>query len=352
MTGCSGSSTATVRPNKWQEIRLVSYPVGEPHDGNFALVEVEAPDLEVGEYLVSNEWISLDPAQRLRMNPNSAGYLPPFRLGEVPASWAVGRVVSSRNPSVAVGACVLHNSGWSECAVLNGCESRPPRLIDRHPALRSVDFLGPLGWPGLTAYAGLFDVGRAQPGETVFVSAAAGAVGGMVVQLAKARGLRVVASVGTREKADLVGREYGADAVVCYRDGDIRELLPRVAGNGIDIYFDNVGGDHLEAALASMRPYGRIVLCGSIASYNDSEAGRAPANLFLATAKGLILHGFLARMYEHRWDEFSDHMRTLVERGQMKAPMTVVEGLEAIPQGFRKLFSGGNVGKMVVRIGQ
>ncbi|GAA0965639.1 NADP-dependent oxidoreductase [Acrocarpospora macrocephala] len=340
----------STRPITTREIQLVAYPDGLPAESDFAVVERDLPALRDGQLLVGNRWVSIDPAQRVRMNPAAAGYLPAFALGAVPASWAVGMVLESRLAGFEVGDLVLHNAGWQEHSIVSLAGGRKPRVVVPSGRIREVDFLGPMGWPGLTAYAGLFDVGELRPGETVFVSGAVGGVGSLVVQLARRAGARVIASVGSREKARFAVEDLGAHEAICYRDGDIRDLLPAVATKGVDVYFDNVGGDHLEAAISVMRPGGRVALCGAVSSYN-SAGTPGPSNLFLATAKGLTLRGFLAWMYEHRFERSNAYFGGLIDEGGLVSPHTIIEGLDDLAGGFIGMLKGSNVGKAVVRVG-
>jgi len=343
-------SPADALPRRTREVRLVARPRGLPRPDDFALVEAPLPAPRDGEIVVHNEWISLDPSQRIRMHEASTGYMPPFPLDRAPTGWAIGRVIASRAAGFEVGDAALHAMGWTEHAVVDTTMERPPARVEVDAETPARWYLGPLGWSALTSYVGLFDVAGLRDGDVVFVSGAAGGVGSLVVQLAKAAGHRVIGSVGSAAKAAYVREELGADEAFCYRDGPVGELLPAAAPDGIDVYFDNVGGDHLEAALEALRPHGRVALCGAISSYNATGAVPGIANLFNATGKGLTLRGFLARMYEHRMDDFRRDMRARLAAGTISYPETVVAGLERLPAGFIEMLSGGNVGKMIVRV--
>jgi NADPH-dependent curcumin reductase CurA len=284
------------------------------------------------------------------MDAGATGYLPAFELGRPLDGWAVGEVVDSRAAGFTAGDAVLHNLGWREMALVDVASARPPARIRVDEQTPDRAYLGPLGWSALTSYAGLFDVAELRDGDIVFVSGAAGAVGSLVVQIAKVTGHVVVGSAGSSEKVAYVTAELGADRAFCYRDGDVRDLLRDAAPDGIDVYFDNVGGDHLEAALDVIRPKGRIALCGAISSYNATQPVPGPSNLFNAVAKGLTLRGFLARMYAHRMDDFRRDMTRWLAEGSVVYPETVVEGLERAPRGFIAMLGGGNVGKSLVRI--
>ncbi|MGH2969036.1 MAG: NADP-dependent oxidoreductase [Solirubrobacteraceae bacterium] len=333
-----------------REIHLVRRPEGMPHARDFAVVETDVRRPREGEVLVRNTWMSLDPAHRIRMSASASGYLPPFELGAPLEGWAVGEVVESRVEGLAPGDAVLHPLGWREYAVVSTAADRPPEQIDVDESTPDRLYLGPLGWSALTPYVGLFDVAELQPGDVVFVSGAAGAVGSLAVQIAKVNGNVVVGSAGSAEKVEYVRNDLGADAAFCYRDGPVAELLRAAAPDGIDVYFDNVGGDHLQAALDALRLGGRVALCGAISDYNATEPVPGPSNLFNAVGKGLTLRGFLARMYAHRMDDFRRDMRRWLAEGSVVYPETVVEGLDQAPRGFIEMLAGGNVGKSIVRI--
>ncbi|MCE0761988.1 NADP-dependent oxidoreductase [Pseudonocardia kujensis] len=328
---------------------LIRRPEGRLRHGDIGLVEVPVPDPGPGQLVVRNTWMSLDPSMRVRMSGGSDDYLPPFAIGEPLAGWAVGTVVASRSAAFAEGDLVMHGSGWREHALLDEAGPgpvtlRPERVPDDVPARW---YLGPLGWVGLTSWVGLHDVAALTDGDRVFVSGAAGAVGGLAVQIAALLGHEVIGSAGTAEKVRHV-RALGASVAFCYRDGPVATLLAAVAPDGIDVYFDNVGGDHLEAALDLLRPGGRVALCGAIAGYDEPVPG--PTNLFNAVARGLTLRGFMARMYPHRLGEFRERMREWLATGSIVYPETVHHGLDAAPAAFADLLGGGNVGKVLVEL--
>jgi NADPH-dependent curcumin reductase CurA len=330
-------------------IHLVAYPDGLPTVSDFALVEEELQPPRPGEMLVANEYFSLDPAQRIRMRPDTEGYMPRFELGTALGGWAVGRVIASENPEFAVGDRALHNYGWRDVALVADDGWLPARRVEVDAETPARLYVGALGFTGLASYIGLFEVARPRAGDVVFVSGGAGAVGGLAIQLAKLRGHRVIASAGTAAKVEFCRRQLGADAAFCYREGSVLERLRECAPEGIDVYFDNVGGDHLEAALEVLNPDGRVALCGSISTYNE-VAGSGPGNLFEAIAKGLTLRGYRSSAYDERWDSFVAQMRGWLRSGEVIYPETTVEGLEQAPAGFISMLSGGNVGKTVVRV--
>lgn len=330
----------------------MSRPEGQPRDSDFAMAECEVVSPGDRQLLVRNTWMSLDPSMRIRMHGNPSDYLPPFPLGTALEGWAVGEVVESRADGFAPGDFVLHPYGWREYALLTatGDPRTQPERIELDETTQERAYLGPLSWVGLTSYVGLFDVAEMRDGDVVFISGAAGAVGSLAVQIAKLKGHVVIGSAGTPEKVAYVKDQLGADAVFCYRDGDVGELLTDAAPGGIDVYFDNVGGDHLQAALDALRPRGRVALCGAISTYNASEPVPGPSNLFNAVAKGLTLRGFLSRMYPHRMPEFRAEMRHWLASGSITYPETVFDGLEEAPHALMALLAGENVGKVLLKI--
>jgi NADPH-dependent curcumin reductase CurA len=328
-----------------REIQLAARPVGEPKPTDFRLAEVGVGDPQDGEVLVRNLVMSVDPYMRGRMNDRRS-YVPPFELGSALTGGAVGEVVASRADGLAEGDLVLHGLGWREYAVV---AARHVRRVDPDVAPPSA-FLGVLGMPGLTAYAGLLDVGGLRDGDVVFVSGAAGAVGSLAGQIAKLRGHVVVGSAGSQEKAAYVRDELGFDAAFNYRDGAVSELLGAAAPDGIDLYFDNVGGEHLEAAIGALRLHGRIAMCGSISAYNATEPPPGPRNMFQFVAKRLTLRGFLVRDHEQRRADFEREVGGWLREGRIVARETVVEGIEQAPQAFIDLLRGANTGKMLVRL--
>ena len=326
---------------------LKSRPEGLPTQDNFELKEIELEPVGDGEIRVRNRWLSVDPYMRGRMN-DVKSYVPPFALDAPLEGGAIGEVVESAAEGFAPGDKVLHMSGWRDEAVVDakGLLKLPDAGVD--PQL----FLGILGVTGSTAYFGLLDAASAKEGDTVFVSAAAGAVGSAVVQIAKARGMTVIGSAGGAEKCEFV-RSLGADAVVDYRAGPVLKGLVRamkeVGKDGVDVYFDNVGGDHLDAALALASKDSRFAICGMIDIYNSAE----PTTLrFIARiiAMRIRLKGFIVFDYQPRMQEFLAEMIPWLKSGKVKSEETVVEGLERTPEAFLGLFSGKNRGKMLVRL--
>jgi len=322
---------------------LMQRPKGLPTDDDFALAEIDLPPLEDGMLRVRNRWLSVDPYMRGRMN-DVKSYVPAFQVGEPMDGGAVGEVIESKAEGFAPGDVVQHMAGWRDDAVIDARTAQ--KLPDM--AVPPEAFLGVLGVPGITAYFGLLDAASARDGDIVFVSAAAGAVGSVVVQIAKAKGMTVIGSAGGEEKCAFV-RSLGADHVVDYKSGAILKSLAAAAPDGIDVYFDNVGGDHLDAALALARNNARFAICGMIEGYNSGE----PTSLRFAMriiAARIRLQGFIVFDYFPRMAEFYRDMGPWVASGQVKSRETVVEGLESMPDAFRGLFAGANIGKMLVKL--
>jgi NADPH-dependent curcumin reductase CurA len=324
-----------------REIHLAARPVGFPKPDDFRLVDVDVPDPADGEVLIRNAYMSVDPYMRGRMN-DIKSYVPPFQIGEALSGGAVGQVVSSRNDRFPEGSWVVHSLGWRELTLSDG---RGLQTFD--PALAPLSTsLGVLGMPGLTAYVGLLDIARPKEGETVFVSGAAGAVGSIVGQIAKLKGCRVIGSAGSPEKVGWL-TELGFDEAFDYKETDTREALQ----DGIDVYFDNVGGATLEAALGALRLHGRVAACGSISQYNATERPPGPRNLFYVVTKRLRIEGFIVFDHNDRIPDFVADMAPWVRDGKVQYRETFVEGLENAPQAFIGLLQGENIGKMLVKIG-
>jgi len=322
---------------------LMSRPQGLPTNENFALKEIDLPSVGDGMIRVRIKWLSVDPYMRGRMN-DVKSYIPPFQLGAPMDGGAIGEVVESKADGFAPGDFVMHMAGWRDEAVLPAQSARKMPDLGAPPEL----FLGILGVTGATAYFGLLDAASAKESDIVFISSAAGAVGSAAVQIAKARGMAVIGSAGGPEKCEFV-RLLGADQVIDYRAGPVLKSLAAAAPEGIDVYFDNVGGDHLDAALAVARNNARFAICGMIANYNDPNP---PSFRFIARiiAARIRLKGFLILDYQSRMDEFYREMGQWVASGAVKSSQTVVEGLENMPEAFLGLFEGANTGKMLVKL--
>jgi NADPH-dependent curcumin reductase CurA len=325
----------------WQ---LTSRPQGMPTRDNAALAEVALPELGDGMVHVANRWLSVDPYMRGRMN-DVKSYVPPFQIGEPMEGGAVGEVIASRDPAFAPGDKVLHMAGWRDEAVV------PAAALNKLPAMPGVEpqaFLGNLGLTGGTAYFGLLQAASAKAGDIVFVSAAAGAVGSAVVQIAKAKGMTVIGSAGGADKCKFV-KSLGADEVIDYKAGPVIKSLMAAAPKGIDVYFDNVGGDHLDAALAVARKDARFAMCGMIDGYNSGE----PTTLryfMRIIAMRIRLQGFIYTDYIGQLGDFYKDMGAMMAAGQLKSRDTVVEGLDQTFDAFLGLFTGANTGKMLVKL--
>ena len=322
-----------------REVVLAARPEGEPKESDFEIRQTAMPSPGEGELLVRNVYVSVDPYMRSRMT-GVRTYVPPYEVGGPIDGGAVGRVVESTDERFAPGDWVVSQLGWREHGLV---PAHRARKIDPSVAPPSYA-LGILGMPGFTAWIGLVDIGQVQEGETMYVSGAAGAVGSAAAQIARLKGLRVIGSAGTAEKVEWL-RSLGIEAFN-YRESPAREAL----ADGIDVYFDNVGGVQLEAALAALRPHGRVVACGAISRYNDVGPEPGPRNLSLVVTKRLRVQGFIIIDHNARFPEFLGEVAPWVLGGRLHCRETIVEGIESIPSAFAGLFRGDNVGKMLVRV--
>ncbi|MFF4606197.1 NADP-dependent oxidoreductase [Streptomyces sp. NPDC001339] len=333
-------------PTTSREWHLVARPHGWPTPEDFALREAAVPELAEGQFLVRNLHFSVDPYMRNRMN-DVKSYIPPFQLDHPMDGGAVGEVIASRTDSFAVGDHVLHRLGWREYAVLDA-----ERATKVDPSLAPLTaYLGVLGMPGLTAYAGLLRVASFKEGDTVFVSGAAGAVGSEVGQIAKLKGAsRVIGSAGSDEKVKLLVEEYGFDAAFNYKNGDVARQLKEAAPDGIDVYFDNVGGDHLEAAISSLNVHGRVAVCGMISMYNATEPSPAPRNLAMVIGKRLRLQGLVVTDHADLQSQFVEEVSAWIRSGELKYSETKMSGIESAVDAFLGMLRGENTGKMIVSL--
>ncbi|MFE7066270.1 MULTISPECIES: NADP-dependent oxidoreductase [Microbacterium] len=329
------------------QIQLARRPEGWPTHDDFRTVEVELSDPAPGEVRVANEFVSVDPYMRGRMN-DVRSYVAPYALDEVIAGGAIGRVVASAADDLPIGTVVLHQHGWSDVVQ---ADASTFRAVPEVPGMPLSLRLHILGMTGLTAYVGLTAIAGLAPGDTVFVSGAAGAVGTAVGQIAKLLGAgRVIGSAGSPEKVALLTEKYGYDAAFNYKDGPVREQLAALAPEGVDVFFDNVGGDHLEAALDVMNDGGRIALCGAITSYNTTERVPGPDNMANIITRGLRLQGFTLANYLHLSPEFSEKMTRWFAEGRIAYDETIVDGIENTVDAFLDMMRGANTGKMLVRV--
>ncbi len=329
-----------------REVRLARRPVGKPQASDFEVAEVEVAAPAAGEVQVRNHWMSVDPYMRGRMYDRPS-YVPPFEIGRAMQGGAVGEVTASNDPGFAPGDLVSTMFGWRESF---NAPAQHLQKLDLH-GLPPQAFLGVAGMPGMTAWAGLLKVAAMKEGDVVFVSAAAGAVGQVVCQIARLKGAsRVIGSAGGAEKAAWL-REIGCDEVIDYKaESDLTAALARAAPKGIDVYFENVGGEHLVAALNAARPFARFAMCGSISGYNDAEPQPGPSNLMLVVGKRLRLQGFIVSDFFGEQAEFVREVSGWIRDGKLRWKETVDEGVAAAPGAFMKLFSGENMGKMLVKL--
>ncbi|MFJ8017051.1 NADP-dependent oxidoreductase [Streptomyces sp. NPDC096339] len=332
---------------KSREIRLAARPSGEPGPQHFSLVSTELPEPAEGRILVRNTWMSVDPYMRGRMD-DAPSYLPPFALGAALEGSAVGEVIASRAASVPVGSTVSHFLGWREYALL---DAATVTVVD--PALAPpAAWLGALGATGLTAYVALTRTAPVREGDVVFVSAAAGAVGSVAGQLARKLGAsRVIGSAGGPAKTKKLLDGFGYDAAIDYRAGGLDEQLGQAAPDGIDVYLDAVGGDHLRAAIGAIRPGGRIAMVGAISGYSGTAPAPGPDNLLRAAAQEATLRGVLVSNHFDLFPEWIGKAAGWLADGSLRTEQTVVEGIERAPEAFLGLLRGANTGKMLVRLG-
>lgn len=328
-----------------QEVRLAQRPVGYPDAESWDITSAEVPDPGPGEFVVSLELISLDPAMRGWLN-DVRSYTPPVGIGEVMRAFGAGTVVASQHDDYAVGDAVSGNFGVCEYAVSDG---QDVTKLDLDVAPMAT-WLGALGMPGMTAYFGLEDVGRVQPGQTVLVSAAAGAVGSIVAQLAKVKGCRVIGVAGGPEKVAWL-QEIGLDEVIDRKDGDLLRQVRRAAPDGIDFYFDNVGGELLDAALANLAHGARIALCGAISAYNEEKLPEGPRRYMSLLVFRATMQGFLVTDYIDRYDEAVAEISDLIAQERIVATETVLDGgVTEFPDALLGLFKGVNTGKLLLKV--
>jgi NADPH-dependent curcumin reductase CurA len=345
---CFGASSddagAAVNATNHQ-FRLAARPVGLPKrtDWNYTEEPVRQPN--EGEVLVKTRYLSLDPAMRGWMNEGKS-YIAPVQIGEVMRAGGVGEVMESRHPAFKAGDRVYGTLGVQEYATLDG---KALTKLDEKVASLPV-YLGALGMPGMTAYFGLLDIGKPQPGQTVVVSGAAGAVGSVVGQIAKIKGCRAVGIAGGKEKCDFLKQELGFDAAVDYKADDVKKTLRQNCPNGIDVYFDNVGGEILDIALTQLARKARIVICGAISQYNSTTGVKGPANYLSLLVNRASMTGMVVFDYADRYPEAAREMASWITAGKLKTREDIVEGLQTFPETLLKLFKGENLGKLVLKV--
>lgn len=330
---------------KIKEVRLKQYFTGKPNPDYFEIASLDLPNPGDGEVRVQNLWLSVDPYMRPRM-AGLKTYIDPFEIGKAMEGGAVGVIESSNHPTFKVGDHVLSMLGWREGYVSDGKGLTP---VDTH-LLPAETYLGLAGLTGFTAYVGLTRILELQAGETIWISAGAGAVGSAAIQMAKAMGAHVIASAGGAEKCALL-KDLGCDGVIDYKAEDnLSAAVKREAPGGIDAYFENVGGAHLEAALNTLKPLGRIAACGMISRYNDDSAQPGPSNIINVVTKSLRMQGFIITQHMDLQPRFIEALSGWMMKGQIKNHQTVYEGIERAPDAFMGLFTGSNTGKMVVKV--
>ncbi len=330
--------------DKNMQVLLANRPVGWVQETDFNIVETEIPTPGEGQLLVKNLYLSLDPYMRGRMN-DSKSYAAKVELGQVMTGGTIGEVIESNNPKYTPGDKVVGMAGWQQYGLSNGSDTR---RIDANLVPLSA-YLGPVGMPGVTAYVGLFDIGEPKEGETVVVSAASGAVGSVVGQLAKLKGCRAVGIAGGKAKCDYVVEELGFDACVDYKTDHFYEDLKAATPNGIDVYFENVGGEILEAVLKLVNAFARIPLCGLISQYNETQPS-GPKNFGALLTNRVKLQGFIVSERMERWPQALRELGQWVASGQIKYRETITEGLENAPTAFIGLLKGENFGKQLVKL--
>jgi NADPH-dependent curcumin reductase CurA len=336
--------TSTAR--RQREIHLASRPDGEATADNFRLMHTDVRPPDEGEVLVRNTFLSVDPYMRGRMN-DVPSYVPPFAVGQVLDGGAIGEVVESRSPDLAAGDTVSHGLGWREYATAPAAQFR---RVDTS-SVPVTAYLSALSMIGLTAWVGLVDIAQMKEGDVVFVSGAAGAVGSMAGQIARLRGAsRVIGSAGSEDKVAWLTGELGFDAAFNYKDGPVRKQLREAAPEGIDVYFDNVGGEHLEAAIGAARLHARVALCGMISQYDAAHPQPGPRNLTMCVGKRITLRGFIIFDHQQRMRDFVAEVRTWIAEGKIRTRETIVDGIENAPSAFLGLLRGDNTGKMLVRL--
>jgi NADPH-dependent curcumin reductase CurA len=326
-----------------REVHLIDYPDGLPTIADFRVVETTVADPAQGQVLIKNLYMSVDPAMRPRLAVGQQ------RLNEAMGGGAIGIVAASRNPNFKDGDLVQHQAAFREYHLSDGKGIRPLPAGDVAPTL----YMHVLGGTGMTAYGGLLVTGALKNGENVFVSAAAGAVGSVAVQIAKIKNCYTIGSAGSQAKCDWLTNDLGIDVAINYKEGSLRKNLKDAAPNGIDVYFENVGGDHLDAALPRMNPLGRIPVCGMISAYNTPGArSTGVTTLSNMIYNRLTMKGFVVYEFEHLREQFLSDMKGWIKDGRMKYHETIVDGIDNAPRALIGLFTGENTGKMLVRLGQ
>jgi NADPH-dependent curcumin reductase CurA len=328
-----------------RQFRLAARPIGTPKRTDWNFIEEPLRQPADGEVLVEVLYLSLDPAMRGWMNEGKS-YIPPVQIGEVMRAGGVGRVIESKHSGFAAGDHVHGSLGIQEYATLSGSALTK---IDASAAKLPV-FLGALGMPGMTAYFGLLDIGQPKAGETVVVSGAAGAVGTVVGQIAKIKGCRVVGIAGGKEKCDYLVSELGFDAAIDYKHEDVKKSLRQHCPKGVDVYFDNVGGEILDIVLTQLARHARIIICGAISQYNSTTGVKGPANYLSLLVNRARMQGMVVFDYADRYDVARRDIAGWIASGKLKTREDIVAGIETFPEALLKLFKGENLGKLVLKV--
>ncbi len=334
-----------------RQYRLKTRPAERINADTFERVEERVPELKDGQALVRTIFLSLDPTNRIWVT-DVEQYMPPVQIGEVMRGIGIGQVVASKNPKYTAGQLVSGAVGWQDYNVIDGTESWPFSPLPSNLPVPAEDLAGAAGFTGLTAYFGVFDIARASEGKTMVVSAAAGAVGSIAGQLGKIAGCRVVGIAGTDEKCAWLTNELGFDAAVNYKAADWKEQLTKATPDGIDINFENVGGEIMEFVFSRLNLRASVALCGLISSYNESSDERTKVSLSKVLMKRIRIEGFIITDFADKFPEASVKLITWLAQGKIKSRSTIVDGLENAPEAVNQLFDGSNVGKLLVRVGE
>ena len=328
-----------------KQLILNKRPKGMPDSDTWSLQEAPIPEIENGELLIQNHYISLDPAMRGWMN-DSKSYIEPVALGDVMRAGTIGKVIKSKNNKFNIGQTVTGWGGVQQYTISNG-ENLYPVDDSQVPMTK---FLGVLGMPGMTAYFGILEVGKIQSGDVVVVSGGAGAVGSVVGQIAKIKGCYVVGIAGGKEKCDYITNQLGFDAAIDYKSQNVFEAVKETCPKGIDVYFDNVGGEILEAALSRLRKKARIVICGAISQYNNIDDMKGPRNYMSLLVNRATMQGMVVMDYADRYPEAMQEMAGWMQQGNLKSKETIFEGIENFQETFKRLFTGDKLGKLILKV--
>lgn len=342
-------TTKTQTQNR--QFRLKTRPVERVSNDNFDFVEEAIPELGKGDVLIRNTILSLDPTNRIWMS-DMEQYMPPVQIGEVMRGLGIGRVEESNNPGFKKGDYVSGLLGWQDYFLAQGEATKELLVLPQIPGLPLEVFMSAAGMTGLTAYYGLMEVGKAKENETLVVSAAAGAVGSIVGQIGKLIGMRVIGIAGGEEKCNWLVKDLSFDAAVDYKKPDWKERLAEATPNGIDVNFENVGGEIMEAVYSRMNLYSRMVLCGLISGYNETDDSKSRISLSKALMKRITIQGFIVTDFHAKNAEATKKLATWIAEGKIKHRETIVDGLENAPDALNKLFDGGNVGKLLIKISE